>query len=73
MSKVVPETKAKQGRSGRQVLMVLVAALVLAGVVWAGVELYGQSIKPDAGTSPTTLESGSSTTATKPATTTTNP
>jgi len=37
----LPETKAKQGRSGRRVLTVLVAALVLAFIVWIPVEIWG--------------------------------
>lgn len=36
--------KARQGRKGWQVLMVLVCALVLAMVVWAGVAFYGEAI-----------------------------
>lgn len=42
---LTPE-KARQGRRGPQVLMVLVGALVLAMVVWGLAEIYGWSIKP---------------------------
>jgi hypothetical protein len=39
----LPARKAKQGRSGRRVLMVLVAALVLAFIVWIPVEIWGNN------------------------------
>lgn len=45
MPKVVPEQKARQGRWGGRVLIVLVAALILAMIAWAGAEYYGQSIE----------------------------
>lgn len=48
MTKIVPEEKARQGRWGRQVLMVLIGGLGLAMIVWAGVELYGEAIDPAA-------------------------
>lgn len=44
MTKIIPEQKARQGRSGRDVLVILIAALVLAAIVWGGVEFYGESI-----------------------------
>ena len=44
MPKTIQTNKARQGRSGRQVLFVLVAALALAAMVWAGVEFYGEAI-----------------------------
>lgn len=47
MSKIVPTEKARQGSWGRPVLIVLVVALVLAMVAWAGVEIYGQMIQTD--------------------------
>ena len=40
-------TEAKQGRRGRHVLVILVCALVLAAVAWAGVELWGEHIDPN--------------------------
>ncbi|MGB3389443.1 MAG: hypothetical protein WBA88_15830 [Pseudaminobacter sp.] len=49
MPKTIPTEKARQGRRGWQVLLVLVCGLILAGVVWLGVEFYGETI--DAGTS----------------------
>ena len=41
------ENKARQGRLGRPVLLVLVISLLLAMVVWWGVELYGTAIAPE--------------------------
>jgi len=43
----IPEEKARQGRLGRPVLLVLVVSLLLAMVVWWGVELYGTAIAPE--------------------------
>lgn len=47
MSKIVPEEKARQGRWGRPVLVVLIAGLLLAVVIWGLVEIYGKSIEPE--------------------------
>lgn len=43
----IPADKAKQGRRGRHVLMVLIVALILAMIAWAGVEIYGRMIGPE--------------------------
>ena len=48
MTKIVSENKARQGRWGRQVLAVLIAALVLAAIAWGAAEFYGETI--DSGT-----------------------
>lgn len=48
MTKVVPTERARQGRWGRQVLLVLIGGLALAGLAWMGVELYGESIDDSA-------------------------
>jgi len=48
MPKIIPTNKARQGNRGWQVLLVLVGALILAAIVWGGVELYGESIDQDA-------------------------
>lgn len=45
MTKIIPTEKARQGRWGHQVLMVLVGALLLAAVAWAVAEFYGEAIE----------------------------
>lgn len=54
MTKIVSTDRARQGRSGKQVLIVLVCALALTAIVWAGVELYGEAIDPPAQPAATT-------------------
>jgi hypothetical protein len=44
MERKISTEKARQGRWGVRVLLILVCALVLAGVVWLGVEMYGRSL-----------------------------
>ena len=46
MGKIVSTDKARQGRWGRHVLIVLVAALLLAAVAWVAAEIYGAAIAP---------------------------
>jgi hypothetical protein len=41
-------TEARQGRSGRPVLMVLIAGLVLALLAWGGAEWWGETTAPPA-------------------------
>ena len=41
MGKIVSTDEARQGRWGRHVLIVLVAALLLAAVAWVAAEFYG--------------------------------
>jgi hypothetical protein len=41
-------TEARQGSSGRPVLMVLIAGLVLAAIAWGGAEWWGESTAPPA-------------------------
>jgi hypothetical protein len=53
LPKTIPTDKARQGRRGWQVLLVLICALLLAAVVWFAVEFYGKAIEPGAG-QPTT-------------------
>ena len=43
---VMDGTHARQGYAGRPVLVVLIAGLVLAMIVWAFVEFYGNAIEP---------------------------
>lgn len=44
---VIEPEKAKQGRSGRRVLVILVCGLALALIVWLGVEIFGGAIAPE--------------------------
>ena len=64
MTKIVQTDRARQGGRGKQVLIVLVSALVLTALVWAGVELYGESIDTPAQSGASTdqpAQSGTST------------
>ncbi|MBO9167023.1 hypothetical protein J5275_01325 [Rhizobium sp. L245/93] len=62
----LPATKARQGRVGRRVLTVLVAALVLSFIVWIPVEIWG-SHKAEQASPATTTETQSPTAPAKPA------
>jgi hypothetical protein len=44
MEKKIKPVKARQGRWGTHVLIILVCSLILAGIVWFGVEIYGQHL-----------------------------
>lgn len=44
MVRIFREEQAKQGNSGRRVLVIMVVSLVLALIVWAVVEFYGTQI-----------------------------
>lgn len=44
---VVAPEKARQGRWGWQVFMVLISSLALAAIMWFGVEMYGNAIAPE--------------------------
>ncbi len=58
MTKTIPENKARQGRWGWHVLIVLIAGLLLALAVWGGVEFYGEALKNNAQTTDTTPQGG---------------
>ena len=47
MTKEFSANKAKQGRQGRPVLLVLIVGLLLAAVVWGVIEIYGTAIAPE--------------------------
>lgn len=47
MTKIIDKNKARQGREGSRVLVILVVALVLAGLAWAAAELFGSAIEPE--------------------------
>ena len=44
----IPAKEARQGRRGRHMVMVLFASLALAGLVWIGLAVFGESIIPTA-------------------------
>lgn len=44
MEKKVDPVKARQGRWGTRVLTVLICSLILAGIGWAGLEIYGEHL-----------------------------
>lgn len=48
MAKIIPEVQAKQGRSGKRVLLILVVALALLMIGWIFIEFYGAQIEDDA-------------------------
>jgi hypothetical protein len=48
VAKTIPTDKARQGRRGLQLLIILICALVLAMLAWAGAEIYGRIIEPPA-------------------------
>lgn len=48
MTKIIPAQKARQGTSGRHLLIVLAAGLLLALAAWGGAEFYGEMISKNA-------------------------
>jgi hypothetical protein len=58
VTKTIPTDRARQGKGGRQVLLVLLGALALAAVAWLGVELYGEAIDPPASDLPVQSQPG---------------
>ena len=46
MRKIISTDKARQGRWGSHVLMVLAVGLLLAAVAWGIAEFYGIAIEP---------------------------
>jgi hypothetical protein len=44
VTKTISANKARQGRWGWHVLIVLIAAMLLAFAVWGGVYFYGEAI-----------------------------
>ena len=57
----IPTNKARQGRWGSQVLVVLVVALALAGAVWLGLEFYGEAIDADSSQQPGAVQPATTT------------
>ena len=42
--KEIPPQKARQGKKGRPVLIVLISSLIVVALVWLGAEIYGSHI-----------------------------
>lgn len=42
--KEIPPQKARQGRKGRPVLIVLISSLIIVLLAWMGAEIYGSYI-----------------------------
>jgi hypothetical protein len=42
--KTIPPGKSRQGSRGDRVLVILLVGLVLAFVIWGGVEIWGEAI-----------------------------
>lgn len=42
--KEIPPQKARQGKKGRPVLIVLISSLIIVALVWLGAEIYGSHI-----------------------------
>lgn len=42
--KEFPPQKARQGKKGRPVLIVLISSLIIVALVWLGAEIYGSHI-----------------------------
>lgn len=56
MVEQISGNRAKQGRSGRRVLIVLVIGLALAGIAWFALEFYGESIDARSNAAPGGIE-----------------
>ncbi|MCX7303841.1 MAG: hypothetical protein NTV73_05830 [Hyphomicrobiales bacterium] len=56
MVEQISANRAKQGRSGKRVLLVLVIGLALAAIAWFGLEFYGESIATQSATQPGATE-----------------
>jgi hypothetical protein len=60
MPERIPTNKARQGRWGWQVLLVLVVGLALAGAVWLGLEFYGEAIDTESAGAPGAVQPNAS-------------
>ncbi|NEI71742.1 hypothetical protein GR212_19335 [Rhizobium lusitanum] len=58
--KPLSATEARQGIRGTHLFAILVTALVLAAIVWVGVEVWGRYIEPNGSQNPAPTISSSS-------------
>jgi len=58
--KTMSATEARQGVRGTHLFAILITALVLAAIAWAGVEIWGRHIEPGKSQSPAPTISSSS-------------
>jgi cytoskeletal protein RodZ len=58
--KTLSATEARQGIRGTHLFVLLVTALVLAAIVWVGVEIWGRNIDPSKAQKPAPTISSSS-------------
>lgn len=55
MAKEITPQKARQGRRGTRVLLILIVGIILALLAWWGVEVYGEHLAKQ---SPATEQNG---------------
>lgn len=55
MTKEISPQKARQGRRGTRLLLILIVSIILALLAWWGVEIYGERIAKEP---PATEQSG---------------
>jgi hypothetical protein len=60
MVEQISANRAKQGRSGHRVLLVLLCALALAAIAWFASEFYGEAIDSSSNAQPGAIESPNS-------------
>jgi hypothetical protein len=60
MNEELKPQEARQGKKGVPVLKVLIIALILAIIAWAGAEFFGQQTAPEEPVGETTIENDAS-------------
>jgi len=58
--KEIPPQKARQGKKGRPVLIVLISSLIIVALVWLGAEIYGSHISESENTMDSNSTNGQS-------------
>lgn len=54
----IPANKARQGRWGAPILLVLVIGLALAAAIWFALEIYGEAIDTQSAGEPGAVQTG---------------